>query len=676
MKLKYNIFALVLLAATAVSCTDGFETTNTDPNKLYGNNVELRNIFPGSVLRTMNAISDLNYYRMWYFSRQMASIAFSQPWNERGDNYYNQFYVGILRDLKTLDDKYTAEANKPNALAVVKTWEAFVYYQLTSLYGPIGMSDTGMGDDTTKRAFKYDSEEEAYTNILNMLSTAVDLFTTSASGDALTSDPVYGGDVEKWRKMANTLRLDVALNFQNISLEKAKEYAARSMEHEDWLISSLDDALAPKYGTTVDVDASRYWQRIYKEQIQTSGKYNLIPSLNEYFAVYLFTYNDPRLQCYFDPSNKDGDQSPYQMPDVLTRTHDCEVSGCSAADQAQHLQWMAEGYEVRDSIHVRYSIPYPPTPDNVGARLPFGWQAEFDPTDPTGQMRITDPLGQLLNTDKLRCFIKEKYYAKDAPLTLLRWADACFLCAEAKIKFGLGSKTAREYYEQGIRASFQENGISDALSTYMAQDGVAWGTDREGLYDTRKLMSATIHGSQGDEGKLQQIYVQRWIADFGDGLSAWRVERRTRALNLPPLFLNSQNSYEEGGDPDYGYPERMYFPDAERINNGTGYYAAVDMLQKNSPDPNPARWGDNLFTTLQFAKPVPNKESVIAGYRKMTYIPFNMDMQQKKYGADYEEFVKNAQKLTGLKDPAAALEKAYNFSIDTRYRITVYRVNK
>ena len=44
MKLKNKIFSLMLLATIAVGCTDDFESTNSDPNKLY--NIELRNIFP------------------------------------------------------------------------------------------------------------------------------------------------------------------------------------------------------------------------------------------------------------------------------------------------------------------------------------------------------------------------------------------------------------------------------------------------------------------------------------------------------------------------------------------------------------------------------------------------------------------------------------------------------
>lgn len=36
------------------------------------------------------------------------------------------------------------------------------------------------------------------------------------------------------------------MNIQNISEEKAREYAAKSMGHEEWLFSSLDDAFAPQ----------------------------------------------------------------------------------------------------------------------------------------------------------------------------------------------------------------------------------------------------------------------------------------------------------------------------------------------------------------------------------------------------------------------------------------------
>ena len=46
----------------------------------------------------------------------------------------------------------------------------------------------------------------------------------------------------------------------------------------------------------------------------------------------------------------------------------------------------------------------------------------------------------------------------------------------------------------------------------------------------------------------------------------------------------------------------------------------------------------------------------------------------KKYGQTYEEFLKNARELTGIKDAEEALDKAYNFLIEAT--LLVYKVEK
>lgn len=667
----YKKCLVFLTAALMTGCTDGFEEVNSDPNKIY--DVKLSNIFPGTVYRTMNVISELNYNRMMSYSRYVTMIPFQNAW-QGSDGVYRQLYVDILRDLKALEAKYAGDPEHVNSYGIVKTWKAFIYYQLLALYGPVCLTDSYF-DDVSKRSFTYDSEKTAYLVLLNDLGNAVDTFDPDAS-EIITSDPVYSGDIERWRKLANTLRLEIAMNIQNISAEHAREHAAKAMAHEEWLISSLDDALCPHYGTVQDADGSWYYKQLYVNNIQTSNNWSLMPSMNEYFAVYLFTYNDPRMPVYFMKTNETNpDAAPYTMPDVLTRAHDCDVTECNATARAQHLQLMIEGKVLRDSLRVRYNIPYVPTADGTGARTPFGWQVPFDPTDPNGSLRITDPLSTADVANA--CFIQPRFYAIDCKMPLLRWADACFLAAEAKVKFGLGAKAAGDYYEAGIRASFAEWDILADLDAYIAQDGVAWGTSHVGLYDTRKLMNADINGANGDEGHLEQIYKQRYFADFLDCISAWRMERRTRALNFPPFFYNGSQAYEEGGDPYYVFPERLCFTDGERTSNPDAYYAAIDTLQQNSPSPKPdARWGDNVFTMLQFAKPIPGAEERIAEWRTWSYVPYNMDMREKYYGKNYEEFVVTARKMTGItNDDEAALTEAFSFLISSAISVYVEEDN-
>lgn len=683
MKLKHKIFALMATAGIFVGCTDGFETINQDPNKIY--EVNLQSIFPGTVYRTMNVISEANYNRLWSFGHQVTYIPGQNLWGESGDGYYRQFYVEVLRDLNALEAESNDDPAQPNTNAIAKTWKAFVYYQMLSLYGPVGLTQMNFEDDITfKREFMYDTEETAYMALLDMLDTAVELFDPD-SGDKLTRDPVYdngnGSDIERWRKLANTLRLEIAMNIQNISEDKSREYAAKSMAHEDWLFSSLDDAFAPQYGTVDEVDNSFYYRRLYKTEIINGNGYANIPSMNEYYAVYMFSYDDPRMEVYFRPSNDtDPDATPYLMPDTITRAHNCDVSECVSGDRSKHLQWMAEGKDVRDSLVVRYNVPYVPTSDS-NTRKAFNWQEAYDPTDPNGQRRVDDPLS-LQEDPTNRCFIQERFYASDIKLPLLRWCDACFLAAEASVKYGLGSKTAQQYYEDGIRASFEEWGIIDKVDAYINQPGIQWATSRlDAFDDTRRLMNGNINGANGDEGKLEQIYKQRWFADFLDGFSTWRMERRTRALDLPPFFFGAGSNQPEGfANAQCEWQERLYFPDIERNINPTGYYDAIEKLQANSPAPNDARWGDNIYTVLQFAKPVPNKAEKIEYYENMTNLYYNMDMCAHWWGDTWEEMLTNACTklgITGTVDPLdelTVLNEAY--ALEIRYELRTYYVGQ
>lgn len=658
MKFKIKHLLLLMVGALA-SCTDGFEEVNSDPNKIY--DVKLSNILPGTVYRTMNALSDLNYNRLMSYSRYVTLTPFQNAW-EGSDGLYRQFYVDILRDLKALEKKYANDEEHINSYDIVQTWEAYIYYQLLTLYGPVSLTDSDF-DDNSKHSFKYDSEKTAYLILLDRLDKVVDTFNPEST-EEITNDPVYSGDIEKWRKFANSLRLEMAMNMQNISEEESRKHAAKAMAHEDWIISSLDEAVCPHYGTVKDADGSWYYKQIYVNNIQNNNNWGLVPSMNEYFSVYLFTYNDPRMPVFFQESNAtDPSAAPYTMPDVITRAHDCDVSNCSASDRTKHTQWMIEGKVVRDSLRVRYNIPYVPTPDGPGARTPFGWEIPFDPTDPNGNLRINDPLSKADIANN--CFLQPRFYAINCDMPLFRWADACFLEAEAKVKFGLGRKSARQYYEDGIRASFTEYNILPQLDAYISQDGVAWGTSHKGLHDTRNLMNADINGANGTDGQLEQIYKQRYFADFLDCVSAWRLERRTRALNFPPFFYNGSQAYPEGGDPYYVYPERLCFGDGERTSNTAAYYAAIDTLQANSPKPKPeSRWGDNVLTVLQFAKPVPDEEETISKWRSWVYVPYNMDMRSKYYGKNYEEFVVAARKKTGIMDDdEKALSEAFDFTI-------------
>ncbi|WP_289464333.1 hypothetical protein, partial [Klebsiella pneumoniae] len=78
--------SLSAAALLLVGCTDGFEDINSDKNKIY--TPTYLSIFAGSVYKTMNLFSQLNYQRMWSYSRYVTVQAFQTGWLGGNDGIY------------------------------------------------------------------------------------------------------------------------------------------------------------------------------------------------------------------------------------------------------------------------------------------------------------------------------------------------------------------------------------------------------------------------------------------------------------------------------------------------------------------------------------------------------------------------------------------------------------
>jgi hypothetical protein len=471
-------------------------------------------------------------------------------------------------------------------------------------------------------------------------------------------------DISQWQKFTNTLRLNIALHVQNLLPELARQHTEAVMQNENLLISANEDNVAPHYGTDKTYDVSYYYDRFLKG-IETDGNWSsyVYPSLSEYFALYLFSYNDPRIESWFIKSNEGASASdvPYLFTDTITRPHNCARTGTDRCpDYTEHQADGLNEYR-RDSILVEYRVEYLPITESQ--RLPTDWEVAIIPG--TAATRYTDPLYASSRFQVSR--VKMDFIKTNAAVVLLNYADACFLKAEAKIKFRLGTNSAQEYYEEGVRASFTQYGRNNSASDYLNQDGIKWNTDRHGFYDKMGFYSADIHGAGNDENHLEQIYKQRTFAGFFNGLEAWNLERRARAFRWPPVF-NSNMNIEGMVSPVYSFGrERLNYPLVEMIRNTDEYYKAIDLLQSASPDGNlSARWGDNTVTALAFTKIDPEKAVAADKYGGYRQIVYHARYFCNYWGTTYEELLEKAQAMTGETNATRALTKAFNYKFVSR----------
>jgi len=152
-----------------------------------------------------------------------------------------------------------------------------------------------------------------------------------------------------------------------------------------------------------------------------------------------------------------------------------------------------------------------------------------------------------------------KYLDPEFPGFFMTYSELMFLMAEARHKNLITTGTAEEYYNKGIQASFEFNGVSDSYAAYIAQTSVAYGT------------------STG----LQKIAEQNWIALFCQGVESWTEWRRTKYPVLSPAIDAVINEI----------PSRLNYPVIEQSVNSTNWQAAKTAMG-----------GDDLTTKFWWLK--------------------------------------------------------------------------
>lgn len=184
---------------------------------------------------------------------------------------------------------------------------------------------------------------------------------------------------------------------------------------------------------------------------------------------------------------------------------------------------------------------------------------------------------------------EQKFYTKmsapniqtDTPMNWLLASEVAFLKAEYKLMTG-DAAGAKSDYEEGIRLSFLENGLSTSeADQYAASEKVPGRfndvSENPTKYTASALGRVTVKWKD-DGNELERIITQKWIALFPNGMEAWAEFRRTGFPRLFPIVANSE-------DPSIDKNiqiRRMVFPKLEYSNNQGAVNAAIRLL--NGPD--------------------------------------------------------------------------------------------
>jgi hypothetical protein len=150
----------------------------------------------------------------------------------RWNSYWGRIYGNVMLAAKRVIETADAEGGYPVEIAMAKLIRILGISKLTAYHGPVIYSNYG----TSVTPVLYDSEADLYNGIFTELD---QIYTVFNSNLAYTlNEPSYGGDVGKWIKVINSLRLRLAMRISKGDPALAKAQGEKAMSDPAGLITT------------------------------------------------------------------------------------------------------------------------------------------------------------------------------------------------------------------------------------------------------------------------------------------------------------------------------------------------------------------------------------------------------------------------------------------------------
>ncbi len=293
-----RISSLVLCTALLAGCTKKYDQINTNPNAI--SDVSASQI-PFLFTRALSAAPNSQYnYQVAQnlFADQYAQyfaceatyfpsdrLVIRQDWVGAA---FNPMYTDVAPQLQSIfagTDSMSAEH------AIASIWWVYTFHRVTDYWGPIPYFSAGQPGKTVP----YDAQDKIYDDFFKRLTEAATVLKSHTSETPYGSyDIVYGGDVNKWIKFCNTLRLRLALRISKVNPTLAKSEAEAAVAGGVFTTSPDDDALVTR--STKGNDGNGLSIMSDWNEFRMSASMESV----------LKGYSDPRITTYYLPAKNTG----------------------------------------------------------------------------------------------------------------------------------------------------------------------------------------------------------------------------------------------------------------------------------------------------------------------------------------------------------------------------------
>lgn len=308
--MKKNIlYSLISLSFLLSSCSKELDEVNINPNATE--NAQPDYLLTAAIKNTTDAY--------WGTTNNMnSSLLFSQHWakvqyteedrfiysNSSFTSLWSTLYAQSITGFNKIIEIGNTTSN-PNYRGVALTLRSWSFLLLTDAYGDIPYSQAGKLKEYITPV--YDKQKDVYFGLLDDLKAAKTAL--DPNGKAIAGDIIYSGNITRWKKFANSLRLRIALRIADKEPAKAKQVLDDIKADGDLFISDNTDIAQLIYQISPQ-------QNPVSAQFDTRDDYRISKTIIDK----LFALNDPRLPVYASKTQTATPQEYVGLPNGLTNS--------------------------------------------------------------------------------------------------------------------------------------------------------------------------------------------------------------------------------------------------------------------------------------------------------------------------------------------------------------------
>ncbi len=520
--MKRNFLYSIIIALTCLftgSCTKDFETINVNPNVV--SDVDVRLLFTTSLVPMQTSRGGEYWNEGFTHFLSACQLVTGQSYavaTTAVNGRYRLFYTSVLPNLVEIRRLVALKADKERYAqisAITYIPQVMMALKVSDMNGSIPYTEANQGRDAAKYNPKYDSQESLYNTWLQELTEAISTLEKPLTDQVGygTNDVFFGGDVTKWIKLANALKLRIAARYQNQNPTKAAQIFKEVMADPVGTLSSVADQLVHKNPTYYPFGIDGYNIDIY----------------SRHFAVgtaveFLKSSKDPRLGIYYDKNSLTG-----SFKDTLAKYNKVLPSWINPNDPDIMYQGGPADFQSNPPVSTYFVNPLNAGGSNRYQLISTVNRKFFAPTVDRGSGTVID--------------------------VLFSYAEVCLQIAEFIQKgYGTGVNTkgtAAEWYNKGVTASvatMNEIAISAGSTSHVNLD-----VRIQTLLDNPKVKF---------DGKndLEKIYIQSLLNFYREPNEAFTLARRTGY----PKFNSTLLARETVNDV---LPRRWWTTDPGQVNH-------------------------------------------------------------------------------------------------------------